>query len=137
MSTANQTKDVYTVLKQSTEKYFANVEKATNQFIDGVNDLQEECMAAWENVVLSTISVQQQCANKAGTKINSPDPINKIVNTTNEQITKALDVQSQINLATINTARQNIKTFNDNASTFTEINQNIVNAWASWTPQRN
>ena len=137
MSTASQTKDVYTILKQSTEKYFANVEKATNQFIDGVNDLQEECMAAWENVVLSTISVQQQCANKTGTKISSPDPINKIVNTTNEQITKALDVQSQINLATINTARQNIKTFNDNASTFTEINQNIVNAWASWTPQRN
>ena len=138
MSITSQTTDVYTVLKQGTEEYYANVEKATSQSIQAVNDLQEECVAAWKNVVLSTISVQQQIINQTGTKTDIPDAFNKLVSTTNEQISKALDVQSQINSATINTARQNVKTFNENASKFTELNQNIVNAWTSTlNPQRN
>jgi len=57
---------------------------------------------------------------------------------TNKQIIKAKSVQNQIVQATTNTIQQNIKTWNDNTSAFTDFNRNILQSWIStFTQPRN
>ena len=40
-------------------------------------------------------------------------------------------LQNQIVLASIDATQQNIKTFNDNAKSFVELNKNILQSWIS------
>jgi hypothetical protein len=46
-------------------------------------------------------------------------------------IIKAKSVQNQIIQATTNAIQQNIKTWNDNADAFTDLNRNILQSWIS------
>jgi hypothetical protein len=48
---------------------------------------------------------------------------------TTEEIVKATSIQNQMALATIDATQQNIKTFNDNAKSFADLNKNIMQSW--------
>ena len=48
-----------------------------------------------------------------------------------EEFVKASSIQNQIVLASIDATQQNIKTFNDNAKSFVELNKNILQSWIS------
>jgi len=58
------------------------------------------------------------------------------VNKTNEQINKVQDVQNKVALATIDATRQNIKTFNENAKAFVDLNKSVMQSWlTAFTPK--
>ena len=58
------------------------------------------------------------------------------VQTSNEQVIKAYDVQKKMAIASIDAARQNVKSFNDNAKAFSELNGNVLQSWVSaFTPK--
>ena len=62
----------------------------------------------------------------------------KLINDTTEEMIKARTVQNKVVLAAIDTTKQNVKTFNDNAKAFAELNENILQSWISaCTPTRN
>ena len=63
-TTSHTTKDIFTVWRQSAEKYFANVDKIAAEYRKAVSDLQNEYFDAWKNVTLTTISAQQQFAKQ-------------------------------------------------------------------------
>jgi len=46
-------------------------------------------------------------------------------------------MQNQIALATIDATQQNIKTFNDNAKSFADLNKNVLQSWISTFTARN
>jgi hypothetical protein len=55
-----------------------------------------------------------------------------------KQITKAKSVQNQVIQATASTILKNIQTWNDGASTFADLNKNILQSWIStFTQPRN
>ncbi|MCH8915709.1 MAG: hypothetical protein IIA82_07705, partial [Thaumarchaeota archaeon] len=57
---------------------------------------------------------------------------------TNKQIIKAKSVQNQIIQATTSAIQKNIQTWNNSASTFTDLNKNILQSWIStFTQPRN
>ena len=65
MSAASHTsKDIFNVWKQGAEKYFANIEKTTNEFRKAVNDISDKYFDAWKNVTLSTITAQHQLSKQ-------------------------------------------------------------------------
>ena len=63
--------------------------------------------------------------------VNAPAASLKMIHDTTEEFVKAASIQNQITLATIDATQQNIKTFNDNAKSFTDLNRNILQSWIS------
>ena len=130
--------DIFDVCRQNTEKYFENTESTIPQYAQSSTSMQEEWYKACKNVIVSAISLQQEFVKKTGINTNLPEAaINAIVDT-NKQIIKVRSVQSQIVQATTKAIQQNIKTWNDNASAFTDLNRNILQSWIStFTQPRN
>lgn len=138
MSKATESKEIFAVYKQNVNRYFDEVEKNVAQYLQAVTNLQQECTTACKNTIDTAISVQQEFAAKSGLYSNVPAAYLKMANDATEEILKTGSVQNKAALATIDAIRQNVKTFNDNAKAFSEMNANVLQSWFStWTPIRN
>jgi hypothetical protein len=136
--TTQETKEIYATYKQNVEKFFDDIEKAEPQYLQSITNLQQECTSAWKNTIESAISLQQEFATKAGINTNVPAAIIKAINDVTEEVIKARSVQNKVILAAIDSTKQNIKTFNENAKAFAGLNENLFQFWISvCTPTRN
>jgi hypothetical protein len=136
-STSNQ-KDIFAVYQQNVDKYFSGIKQSVPRYHQSVTNVQQEYLDAVENVINSTIALQKDYATKAGITTNIPSAVLKVIRDTTEEVVKAYDVQNKVALAAIDSAQQNIKTFNENAKAFADLNKNIVQSWIStFTPKNN
>ena len=145
MSTQTQTsqkptqtsEDFFDVYKQNVEKYFENAVDSIPQHLQSCISIQSEWYTAWKNAISSAISLQQEFATKTGINTDIPEAAKTAIVDINKQIIKAKSVQNQIIQATTSAIQQNIKTWNDNANTFADLNRNIMQSWLSaCTPKR-
>lgn len=138
MSKTSEAKDVFGIYEQNINSSFATISKEVPKYHQSVTDLQQQCMQTCENTMKSLFSVQKEIANKAGIDAAIPDAALNIIRETSDGINKVYSVQNQMVQTSIDTARQNIQTFNDNAKAFTELNKNIIQSWMSiFTPRNN
>ena len=140
MSTTEKTtntKDVYGVSQQNVDKYFNGIKQQVPRYHQSVTNVQQEYLDACENIINSTITLQKEFARKAGVTTNVPEAALRAIRDTTEEIVKASTIQNQIALAAIDATQQNIKTFNDNAKAFADLNKNILQSWISAFTQRN
>ncbi len=136
-STPNQ-KDIFAVYQQNVDKYFSGIKQSVPRYHQSVTNVQQEYLDAVENVINSTIALQKDYATKAGITTNIPSAVLKVIRDTTEEVVKSYDVQNKVALAAIDSAQQNIKTFNENSKAFAELNKNIVQSWIStFTPKNN
>ena len=132
--TSTTSKDIFDVCKVSFEKIKGHVEKVTPQYLQSYSNLQQEYFGVWTNVINSTLAIQQQYADKMGLNTNVTEPINRVVQESTDEIIKAFDVQHKIVHTALDATKQNLRTINENATAFAELNRNIVNSWLSaWT----
>jgi len=135
---STSSKDVFSTWKQTSDKYMDAVEKVIPSYHQSVTSLQQEYIQACENAIDSTIEFQRKFANKTGINTNVPEATLKAVRDSNEQVIKSFDVQSKMALATVDAARQNVKTYTNNAKAFGDLTNNVMQSWASaFTPARN
>lgn len=138
MSSTEQPKDIFALYIQNVDKFFNGIEKTIPSYHQSITDLQQEWLQAFENNIKSIVSLQQEFANKAGVNTTVPEAALKAIRDTNEEIVKSYSVQNQVFLAAIDATKQNVKTFNDNAKSFADMNKNIMRYWISaFTPTRN
>lgn len=131
-------KDIFAVYQQNVDKYFSGIKQSVPRYHQSVTNVQQEYLDAVENVINSTIALQKDYANKAGITTNIPSAVLKVIRDTTEEVVKSYDVQNKVALAAIDSAQQNIKTFNENSKAFAELNKNIVQSWIStFTPKTN
>ena len=84
------------------------------------------------------ITIQQEFAQKSGLSTDIPEAAKTAIVDFNKQIIQASNIQNQIVKTTVDTTTQNVKTFNDNVATFTDLNKNIIQSWiTTCTPTRN
>ena len=121
----------FDVCRQNTEKYFENTQSNISKYAQSFTDIQEEWFKACNNAVISTISTQQEFAKKVGTDTALPETAKNAMIDTNKQILKVKSVQAQIVQASAKAIQQNMKTWNDNTATFTDLNKNILQSWVS------
>ena len=124
-------KDVFSVYQENVDKLFSGIRHSVPQYHQSITNVQQEYLQAYENFVGSTIALQKEYAKKAGIVANIPQATLKVMHDTTEELVKATSINNQITLATIDAAQQNIKTFNDNAKSFAELNKNILQSWIS------
>jgi len=75
--------------------------------------------------------MKKEFARKSGIAANIPEATLKVIRDTTDEFVKATSMQNQIALATIDATQQNIKTFNDNAKSFADLNKNVLQSWIS------
>jgi hypothetical protein len=134
MSTNEQTpetKDMFSVYQENVDKIFSGIRHSVPHYHQSITNVQQEYLQAYENIVDSTITLQKEYAKKAGVATNIPQTTLKVIHDTTEEFVKATSIQNQITLATIDATQQNIKTFNDNAKSFADLNRNILQSWIS------
>jgi hypothetical protein len=138
MSSTEQPKDIFALYIQNVDKFFNGIEKTIPSYHQSITDLQQEWLQAFENNIKSVVTLQQEFANKAGINTTVPEAALKAIRDTNEEVVKSYSVQNQVFLAAIDATKQNVKTFNDNAKSFADMNKNIMRYWISaFTPTRN
>ena len=130
-------KDIYGVCQQNVDKLFSGIKQQVPSYHQSVTNVQQEYLDACENVINSSITLQKEFARKAGITTNVPEAILKVIRDTTEEIVKVTSIQNKITLATIDATQQNIKTFNDNAKAFGDLNKNILQSWISAVTPRN
>ena len=126
-----ETKDMFSVYQENIDKIFSGIRHLVPQYHQSITNVQQEYLQAYENIVDSTITLQKEYAKKAGIATNIPQTTLKVIHDTKEEFVKAASIQNQITLATIDATQQNIKTFNDNAKSFADLNRNILQSWIS------
>ena len=130
--------DVFATVEETVEKQVNTVEKSFPNYQTSVTSLQQEYTEAFKNIVDSSIALQREFANKTGINTGVPQATEDAVRQSNEQISKVQDVQNKIALATIDATRQNIKTFNENAKAFADLNKSVMQSWiTAFTPKFN
>ena len=130
-TTQTKSKDVFSVYQENVDKIFNGVKQSVPQYHQSITNVQQEYLQAYENVVDSTITLQKEYVQKAGIAANIPEATLKVIHDTTEEFVKASSIQNQVTLATIDATQQNIKTFNDNAKSFADLNKNILQSWIS------
>jgi uncharacterized membrane-anchored protein YhcB (DUF1043 family) len=128
--------DVFSTVEQTVDKQIKSTERVFPNYQTSVTSLQQEYTEAFENIVESSVALQREFANKTGINTALPEATETAVRKTNEQISKVQDVQNKVALATIDATRQNIKTFNENAKAFADLNKSVMQSWiTAFTPR--
>jgi len=130
-------KDAFSVYQQNVDKLFTSIKQSVPQYHQSITNVQQEYLQAFENMVDSSITIQKEFAKKSGVTANIPEAALKAFRDTTEEFVKAASIQNQVALATIDATQQNIKTFNDNAKSFADLNKNIMQSWISAFTTRN
>ena len=137
-TTQKNLKDVFSTYQENVDKLFNGVKQSVPQYHQSLTNVQQEYLQAFENVIDSTITLQQEYVKKAGIATNIPETTLKAIHDTTEEFVKAASLQNQMALTTIDATQQNIKTFNDNAKSFADLNRNILQSWISaFKPKNN
>lgn len=129
--TQNNSKDVFSAYQENVDRLFNGVKQSVPQYHQSITNVQQEYLQAYENMVDSSITLQKEYVKKTGIAADIPEATLKVIHDTTEEFVKAASIQNQIALATIDVTQQNIKTFNDNAKSFADLNRNILQSWIS------
>ena len=129
--TSGNSKDLFSTYQENVDKIFNGIKQSVPQYHQSITNVQQEYLQAYENMVDSTITLQKEYVKKAGITANIPEATLKVIHDTTEEFVKAASIQNQVTLATMDATQQNIKTFNDNAKSFADLNRNILQSWIS------
>ena len=139
MSKTEQTgnsSDLFSVYQRSTEKVFTSIKQAVPQYHQAITNMQQEYIHAYESIAGSAIALQKTYATKTGFGATVPDTAVKAIQSATNEAIKNATTQNQVALATIDATQKNIKTFNENAKSFVDLNTNIFQSWVSlFTPK--
>ena len=124
-------KDMFSIYQANVDKMFSGIKQSVPQYHQSITNVQQEYLQAIENMIDSSITLQKEFVMKAGIASDVPTTTLKVIDNTTEEFVKVSSIQNQIALATIDATQQNIKTFNDNAKSFVDLNKNILQSWIS------
>ena len=130
-TTKVNSKNLFSVYQENVNRMFNGVKKSVPQYHQSITNVQQEYLQAFENIIDSSIILQKEFVIKSGIVSDVPTTTLKVIDDTTEEFVKASSINNQIVLATIDAAQQNIKTFNDNAKSFANLNKNILQSWIS------
>ena len=132
-----QAKDVFVICEDGLVNSFSNINKANTTIRQSVTGLQQQCMQSCENTMKAIISTQREFANKAGINTSIPDATLNAIRDTYDQVNNAYSIQNQMIQTTVDTTKQNIEAYNNNAKTFADLNKNIFQSWMNVFTPRN
>lgn len=132
---SSKSTSVYSILENSLDEYFKQVKMNAMSYLQAVSDLQQEIITLRKNNMESMIKLQKTSSELKFNPNVSESVLNLVKNLSN-QSNNAWNFQNHLLLMSIETLSKNIQAFNDNAKTFSDINQQILSSWASIIKQK-
>ena len=131
-------KDNSDVIDKISTKYFSEVENSVPHMQQVLFDLQNECYKTWKNAVNANISLQKEFQSTSGFNYVMPEAAKSLVENISEEAVKYRGYCNKITIANIESTKKNVKTLNDSAELFIDLNRKIMHYWASaFFPKRN
>ena len=127
----NQSKDAFSICKQNVDKTFSGIKQSVPQYHQAITNVQQECLKAFENITNTAFEFQKDMAQKSGIPTGLTYAAARGAGDASDEIAKAVSVNNQMVLASIDAAQQNVKTFNDNIKSFAGLNRDILRSWIS------
>ena len=122
---ADKSRDLFTECKESTKKFFTEIEKSTPIYHQTSTDIQQNFLESWKNVINSSITLQQEMAANAGLNVNANEETLKMIHNITEQAIVAYQNQNKFTLDSNYTTSNMFDAFNNNIKTFTSLSKNI------------
>ncbi len=129
MSENKEPHENFTVIEKINKKYFSEIESSVLHYQQTLFDLQNECYKSWKNTVKAGVSLQKEFAEKSGYNFTLPKTAQSILENMGDEITKYRLASNKIAITTIESGKKNVKTWNDNANAFADLNRKIMNYW--------
>ena len=123
--------DDFAIIDKVNQRYFSEIEHLVPHFQQTLFDLQNECYKTWKNIFNVNVELQKELLGKSGFNFILPKITQKIIYDSGEEIMKYRMVCTRIAIATIESGTKNVKTWNDNANTFLDLNRKIIHHWIS------
>ena len=126
--------NVYDSVKENLLRTVDEMAKAQPQYYQSISNLQLDYIQTAKNIIQTTVSAQKHLLGNNWTIPSSGPYTEQLVHQSN-QITnstiRAVDVNNQFLINSLDTIRENLKVCNRTIDTFAEFNNNAMRAWNS------
>jgi len=119
------------MIERLSKKYFLEIEHTIPHLQQTLFDFQNEFYKTWKNSINANISLQKEFITKSGFNSKLPGSIQKMIDSLNTENYKFRSLYNKTLIKSIETGKENIKIWNDNATTFIDLNQKIMQYWMS------
>lgn len=133
MSDEKQSKNNFSVIEQCYNKYFLDIEQSVPRFQHEFFNLQNEYYKTWKDAVQANILLQKEFADKIEL-FNVPESAQKIIESMNEELSRACSLRDNVSISIIEALKKNIKMWNNNTNVFAEYNKKMLQFWLSTIP---
>ncbi|MFQ5496741.1 MAG: hypothetical protein ACE5DU_02515 [Nitrosopumilus sp.] len=123
--------DGFGLIDKVNRKYFSEIEHSVLHYQQTLFDFQNESYKAWKNTVIANVQLQKEMCRKSGFYFILPEISKTIIENLGDEITKYRLACNKIAIATIESGTKNVKTLNNNAETFVDLNRKIMHFWLS------
>jgi len=129
MAENKNNQDNLDIMEQIYKKYFSEIENSVPHIQQVLFDLQNESYKTWKNAVNANISLQKEFMNNSKLNFTVPESFKNLIENMSEETVKYRSICNKIIIATIESGKKNVKTWNDNADIFVELNRKIMHFW--------
>lgn len=130
-TTYKDSENIFSAYQDSIDSLINGIKRTVPHYHQSITNVQQEYLRAYENVFDASISMQKDCVEKTGISASIPKTTSKMIRYNTNELAKASSIHNQMILATIDTAQQNIKIFNDNTESFVEMSKKVLQSWIS------
>lgn len=124
------------IIEKLSKKYFLEIEHTIPHLQQTLFDFQNEFYKTWKNSINANISLQKEFISKLGLSPKLPVTMQKMMDSVNTENFKFRSLYNKTMIKSIETGKENIKIWNDNAATFVDLNQKIMQSWMSSFTQK-
>jgi len=119
------------IMEQIYNEYFSEIENSVPHIQQVLFDFQNESYKTWKNTVNANISLQKQFMNNSKFDYVLPESFKTLIENLSEETVKYRSLCNKIIISTIESGKKNVKTWNDNADIFVDLNRKIMYYWLS------
>jgi len=131
MSEKRQDKDAFDIYQEACTHVIDEVAKLQPAYTQSVTNLQQEYTEAFKRFTEATVSVQKEFANTTWGPGKFPAALVRNASEVADALLKSAVINNKAVIASIDAARQNVRSLSDNVDTFAKINTNLIKTWQS------
>lgn len=116
------------LMEKNTQENLNAIDKETDKFNDAWIELQKECFKGYSRMIQSIFELNNQTLRQAGANVDMPSAVQQFYQNTFDGYSKMISTGNQIMVGAMDVAKKNMQTFNENATSFSDLNNKIIRA---------
>ena len=124
-------RNIFTECKKTTEKFFSEIDKSSPVYQQMTTGIQRGFLDAWKNVINSSISIEQEYADKVGLNVSMPEETMKAIENMLERAANAYQSQNKFVIDSTEASKKVFDVFSENTKRFSALNKNMMELMAS------